>query len=279
MTNSGTDLAVGSLKYTYSSGAITVNEYSGTGCNSAYVKAQYPYTTGVCTPSFTTFHTQTNPYFPSPPSAPFFHSIMPMYSAGVTKPAGLGLTTVEYNNVDCTGIPVNFVSIPIETVVYNVSGGVASVVTFSCTSSTEFISGYPLVTTMNTVEGSFTYTSPIGCGNDFYNDNVVNTTSANAVTYCDFPPTSLPSTNPTPMPSTAQPTTAMPVKGLLSPKPTLSYPTATPLLCPAFNATNTNSDIQYYAACYIYACPSTILQISDCTCRGDQVCLFVLRLF
>ena len=43
------------------------------------------------------------------------------------------------------------------------------------------------------------------------------------------------------------------------------------LFCPAYSASNMNSDTQNYENCVIYACASAVLEISGCAvCSGDQ---------
>ena len=190
--NADSNLVVGSKNYLFdsTSGTITVNTYSGAGCSGAFISASYSYSTlpaNTCqTTGLFNFHTQTNPFFPSSASAPFFHSFIPMYSA--TMPAGLGLTTVEYNQFDCSGIATSFVSINMKPVNYTVTGQVPTMLTFSCNLDTATITGTPLVVSQNTREGNFITTAPVGCGNNNYNyQHGSNSTSLNAMLICNTP--------------------------------------------------------------------------------------------
>ena len=197
--NGGTDLVVGSMMYTCNATTadVTVHKYSGAGCSGLHTKADYKFNTGKCTTQFDDYHIQSNPFFKSSSKDPFFKSIIPKCVKG-PMPAGMGLTTVEYTNFDCTGIASNFVSLKIDKpIYYNVSGGVPTVVYFTCATDIVTAYSYPVHTNMDSLDADLRVTFTTGCGNTWYNEAGVNSTSKNAVTICDVAPTAVPTALPT----------------------------------------------------------------------------------
>ena len=73
--------------------------------------------------------------------------------------------------------------------------------------------------------------------------------------------------------------TAVPTMPTSVPTPVPTAPTAAPTAvryCPAYTASNTNSDQQNYVTCAIYACPGAFFVVDTCqNCNGDTL----LRLY
>lgn len=99
-----------------------------------------------------------------------------------------------------------------------------------------------------------------------------------------YAPTALPTEQPTPVPSmpTAPPSMQPSPEPTIRPTPSPSLrpssssaPSPQILTCAPYTASNTNSDLQNYATCSIYACSSTVITASMCSsatgagCTGD----------